>query len=311
MKEEKKPAKAPRAKALQTPFFAGAMKGEPVAFNTSEPAPEPVTIPTPAEVYAKGVVPPAEIKKLMDVFTLPPIKEARRGETAVRFDQVLPFPVEIMKDYMNNTTIEQIKNNPDRYPLRVAVVDAIEKLRRFDAADMALPTRLTKADRTDANKNNLSKLQRAPARVMAQLDLVIQSLQKAAEERKDEKSRFWQATFDYVLAQAKARYVYVNEYNSVIGQIRKDNLPELDPKKGHEGWRLASKESLTSTESDVKDMYKDVRNKIYAKLAKDHPGTPWAILAKREKSTALGLQWEPYGEAKMEQAEAAPDKDKK
>jgi hypothetical protein len=33
--------------------------------------------------------------------------------------------------------------------------------------------------------------------------------------------------------------------------------------------------------------------KILDQLAKDHKGTPWEILAKREALTALGLQWKP------------------
>jgi hypothetical protein len=306
-KEQEKQAKVARKKALQTPFLAGSMKGEPAAFNPSEPAPKPVVIPTPQEVYAKGVVPQEQIKKMLDIFAVPPIKEARIGASEVRFDRVLPFQTEVMKDYMNNTTVEQIKSDSEKYPLRAAVISAIETLRKLDSADMALPTSLTEGDRNDAAKNKFAKDQRAPARVILQLGNVIEALQKAGEERKEEKSKFWQATFDYVMAQAKARYVYTNEYDSVVGLIRKDNLPDLDKKKGQAGWRLASKESLTTSDNDVKEMRKDVR-KIYLKLAKDHPGTPWAVLAKREKDATLGLRWEPYGEATKEQPEPAADK---
>jgi hypothetical protein len=311
MKEEKKPAKAAKTKALQTPFLAGSMKGEPVAYNAAEPAPKPVAIPTPQEVYAKGVVPEEQIKKMLDVFALPPLKEARRSDNAVRFDKVLPFSAEAMKDYKNPTPVEEIKKNPDKYPLRTAVVNAIEKLRKLDSGELALPTEL-RGEQNDAAKANFARLQRGPARVLNDVNNVIGALtsEKIADSRKEEKSKFWQATYDYVLAQAKARYVYVMEYDSVIGLIRKDGLPELDVKgKGHVGWKLAAKESLSQgTEGEAKEMYKEVRNKLYTKIAKDYAGTPWAILAKREKYTALGLRWEPYAENKTEQAEAAPEK---
>ena len=33
--------------------------------------------------------------------------------------------------------------------------------------------------------------------------------------------------------------------------------------------------------------------KLLDTLVKDHPDTPWEILAKREKFTALGLEWKP------------------
>jgi hypothetical protein len=37
--------------------------------------------------------------------------------------------------------------------------------------------------------------------------------------------------------------------------------------------------------------------KVFTKLGKENPGTPWAVLAKRERFSALGLKWEPFGEA--------------
>jgi hypothetical protein len=138
-------------------------------------------------------------------------------------------------------------------------------------------------------------MQRGPARVMETLEVLVASLQKAIDERKEEKSKFWQATLDYAMAAVKVRYVYVMEYTTLIGQVRKDILPDLDKKRGQSGWRLASNEQLASS-SEYKDMSKEAR-KLFIKLAKDNPGTPWAVLARREKFTALGLKWEPFGEA--------------
>jgi hypothetical protein len=42
----------------------------------------------------------------------------------------------------------------------------------------------------------------------------------------------------------------------------------------------------------VKDLASDAR-KLMTKLIQEHPGTPWEVLAKRERSTALGLVWQP------------------
>jgi hypothetical protein len=42
----------------------------------------------------------------------------------------------------------------------------------------------------------------------------------------------------------------------------------------------------------VKDLASDAR-KLMAKLIQEHPGTPWEVLAKRERFTALGLAWQP------------------
>jgi len=295
-KDEKKETKPMKRKALQTPFLVGNMKGQPIPFNSQEAPPKELLIPTPAEVFAKGVMKAEDAKKIIDLLTLPPIKQARATESAVRLDQVLPFMTAAMENYKNDTSIDEIKKNPDKYPVRFAAVNALEKLRGVTASGIALPTELRESDRTDAAKAGLGKLQRGPARIMETLDDLVASLQKAIDDRKEEKSKFWQATLDYAMAEVKARYVYVMEYTSVIGQVRKDILPDLDKKRGQTGWRLASSETLSTSSSEFKDMGKEA-NKLFFKIAKDNPGTPWAVLARREKFTALGLRWEPFGEA--------------
>ncbi len=73
-------------------------------------------------------------------------------------------------------------------------------------------------------------------------------------------------------------------------KIRKDELPELRPKV-HTGWRLASCEKMQSGK-DVKDLAAESK-KRFEKVIREHPGTPWEMLAKREQLTALGLEWQP------------------
>ena len=56
------------------------------------------------------------------------------------------------------------------------------------------------------------------------------------------------------------------------------------------GWRLASTVKLQS--KDAKEPADESR-KLLDKLAKDHKGTPWEVLAKREQLSSLGLLWQP------------------
>jgi hypothetical protein len=114
---------------------------------------------------------------------------------------------------------------------------------------------------------------------------------EAGKDLKKEKSKRWQANYLYVLARLQARMAYIYEHNYLLGQMRKE-LPPRDPKI-HQGWKLASQEKLQSG-ADARRLAADSR-KLLEKLAKEHPGTPWAVLAKRERLTTLGLRWEPYG----------------
>ncbi len=93
-----------------------------------------------------------------------------------------------------------------------------------------------------------------------------------------------------MLALLEARIAYVYEYNYMLGQIRKDALPPRDPAK-HSGWRLASQEKLQSG-AEAKKMAAASR-KLLDKIIKEHPGTPYEVLAKHEKMNPLGLEWQP------------------
>ena len=57
----------------------------------------------------------------------------------------------------------------------------------------------------------------------------------------------------------------------------------------HSGWRLASKKKLQG-DNEGRKRLKDAE-KLLDKLIADYAGTPWEILARREKMTALGLEW--------------------
>ena len=92
-----------------------------------------------------------------------------------------------------------------------------------------------------------------------------------------------------MLARLEAEIAYLFEYQSMLGQMRKE-LPPRD-RELHGGWKLAATTTLTG-DSTGKKMASSSR-KLLDKIAKDHAGTPWEVLAKREKLTALGLEWKP------------------
>jgi hypothetical protein len=99
----------------------------------------------------------------------------------------------------------------------------------------------------------------------------------------------WQANYDFMLARLEEQIAYVYEYSSMLGQMRKE-FPSRNPAV-HGGWRLASSERLQGDATGRK-LHRDAQ-KILDKLAADYAGTPWEVLAKREKLTALGLEWKP------------------
>jgi hypothetical protein len=137
-------------------------------------------------------------------------------------------------------------------------------------------------------KNNLENVGRRVASVLRLLEEELDNMKLAAEER-DKAPKRWQANYDFILARLMAQIAYVYEYSSMLGSMRKE-FPTRDPAV-HGGWRMASQAKLQG-DSTGRKLARDAE-KLLDKLAKSHPGTPWEILAKRERFTTLGLEWKP------------------
>ncbi|HEV3144243.1 MAG TPA: hypothetical protein VGZ47_10190, partial [Gemmataceae bacterium] len=199
-----------------------------------------------------------------------------------------PMPKEYQPDQISN---EEVRKKPDKYPLRSAVLAAVDLVRKqaqepTPAIEFAVP--LPK-DRPALMKR-IAESQKPLARQMAELKEAQERLEGVEDHRKREPSKRWQAHYDYILSHVQLRYAYIFELSLMLGEFRKDNLPELDAKKNQNGWRLVPSEKMSSP-AEVKDTVKSA-HKLLNKVVKDHPDTPWATLANRDLNSPIGLQWE-------------------
>jgi hypothetical protein len=290
-------------KVQQTPFLSGTAAGKSVDYDPNEPAAARIKIPKPAELAIGGLADPALIKSIFAEIKVPPIKATNADDARTEdLESVFPFTKEKLQGYAADyQDVQQLLKEGEKYPLRMAVLKAVEILERHGKGDVMVGRTLKNVGllreefagpTSDAVKQSIAKEQQeGPAAMFLELEDLVRLLEKAGAERDREPSKRWKAHYDYVTAMAKARFAYVNEYNFMLGKIRKDELPPLDPKL-HKGWRLAAVEKMSSPR-DVKDQADEAR-KLFNKLIKENPGTPWEVLAKRERMTALGLAWQPY-----------------
>jgi Caspase domain len=291
-------------KQPQTPQLFGSVPQEGAGYDANEPLPQRATIFKPAEIAKGGLADPKVVKAIFDEIKCPPIKNtaAEQGTSTEELEFVYPYSADVLKSYVPDYgTVRELLEAPEKYPLRVGVLKAVEVLERHGQGEILVGSTRKNVGvlreefagpANDAAKKTILKEQHdGPAAMYLELEDSLKALEKLSEARKDqEKSKRWQAHYDYVLALTKARFAYVNEYNFVLAKIRKDELPPIDPKI-HRGWRLAAVERMSSPR-EVKDQA-DEAHKLLDRLIKEHPGTPWEILAKRDRLTALGLIWQP------------------
>ncbi|OWK39444.1 hypothetical protein FRUB_06007 [Fimbriiglobus ruber] len=281
-------------KGEQVPKLTGSEPGSAVAFNAEEAAAKRFEFPTPP----KGLA-PTEIAKITKIIDLPPIRQNTSGDEEP-IETLIPFTEEAMKDYKTDMSEEDIKKDPEKYKVRIAALDTLEAIRKVwtatQAKDGSSGLRETfTGDSNDAVKKQIIAEQETPARIILELDERVKAMEMVMGDLEKEESKFWKATFQYTLAQAKARLAFMNEYNLSLGNIRTDSLPMKDEKKGQTGLQLVSQEKMKS-KKDVKDLAEDAK-KLFAELAKESKDTPWGVVAHRNKVLALGLDWKAFAAA--------------
>jgi hypothetical protein len=293
---------ASRDKVQQTVRLSGAEPtevGEGAAYTAAEPMPPRFDLPKAAALTEGGLADPQVIRSILGEIDLPPMKPPRDAEKAgpaedeaLKLASIVPFRAEAIKGYeADYANPREIIDKADKYPVRIAVIHAVEALDKLAKSGKGKLMEEFRGQATDDVKKSITESQKdGPARLGLELEDALTELQKVADRRSEEKSKRWLAHYDYVLAQVKGRLAYVHEYNLMLGKAKRDELPPLDPKV-HNGWRLASQEKVQSPK-EVKDLASEAK-KLLNKVIQENPGTPWEVLAKRDRFIALGLAWQP------------------
>ncbi len=277
------------AQATQQPRLSGNTLLQPVAFDASEALPARFPLPEPPP-HAD----PQWVAAIIDTIRVPPIKIQRREQAELPISRVYPFPIEEMRQYPpDGFSEEAILGKAEQFPIRAITLRARNLLRELRRADpegqQALPEEF-RGETSEEAKQRILAIQRVPAQRIRQLRELLNEMRLLAEvQLANETSARWIANFLYIRAQTMARYAYLNEYNLMLGQVRKDELPGLGA--GQTGWRLASSERMQSAR-EIRDVAREADD-LYEQLIEEFPDTPWAILAKRAQATSLGLLWQP------------------
>jgi hypothetical protein len=260
-------------------------------------APEKLAAPDPAEKVAarfdmpqppKGA-PRAEIKALETEFNVPALKPNLASIGLADF----PFPADVMKDFSTDgVSHDDILKAKDKYPLRVAVLEALNKVRDVwsDGAGTTKIRNQVEGPLSEALKNEVKKEMEFWAIGMIELEEHLNRLNAVQAMRASEPKR-WQAHYDFALATLKVRLAYMNEYNKLLGNLVAETLPALDAKVGQDGYVLVASETLRAGK-EAKELAKEGQD-LFDTITKTFKGTPWAIQAKQEKSLVIGLAWKP------------------
>jgi hypothetical protein len=268
----------------QTPLLAGRPSRTGAGSDPKEAPAKRFELPP----LPKGF-PTADVKAIFDELALPAIVEG--DGPPVRF----PFTEAALKEHAADVSVEDIFKNADKYPLRIATLRAFQTVRnnwRMNGKEQVAVATVG-SPIGNPSKKAVTVAQDAVARALIDLELDLDRLTAVGGKRAAETKR-WQAHYDYAVAELQLRIVLLNEYNRALGHVKTEALPDLPA--GSTGWRLVPAAKLEGRK-EAQAMLK-AADEGFARLADEHKGTPWEVLAKRARATLPGTRWEPITPAK-------------
>jgi hypothetical protein len=167
---------------------------------------------------------------------------------------------------------------------RKALIDAAANSVRINP--MENPTlRFVKSDE-GAFANALSTAQQGAAALEPKINMLYELLRQGEADREKETVLRWQAGYDLAMGRTLAVKVRTETYNAMLAAAKRGLKPK-DPKNNT--WVLEPSEEIS-----VGSQYAKLaeRAKMYLnRVVKDHPDTPWAMLAARELKDPLSWSW--------------------
>ncbi len=134
--------------------------------------------------------------------------------------------------------------------------------------------------------NELTAAQQQAARLAPQLEQLSMVLNKGQEFRGKETSPRWLAGYDLAVGTVLAHKVRAEAYNGMLAKAKR-GISFKNPKNNT--WVLKPENEI-SVGSKLEKEAESARE-ILSQVVKNHAGTPWAVLAKRELDNPIGWTW--------------------
>lgn len=170
-------------------------------------------------------------------------------------------------------------------PLRLAVTQAAMITQRSVPGSPGLTFNAPAG--TEDFKDAMRRGQETVAKISYAVDQALVPIMKVSKLRERETSKRWSAHYDLMKGRLLAMKLRCYEYNWACAQMK--STPRAFGNPENNTWRMAPDQEI-----HFSDKAKEAASEAIAlleKVAKEHPDTPWAILAQRELRDPLGFKW--------------------
>ena len=208
-----------------------------------------------------------------------------RGETAEYSAHLSQFfDPQVMRRYRPDyVSAEEYIKRVSSNGARAALVTAARKSWMSSLKDPQL--RFVKRSEAEM-KTELDEAQKQGAALEPMLREMHELLKRGERDRVKETAPRWKAGFDLAIGRVMAVKSRTETYNAMLAEA-KGRLKFKDPKNNT--WVLKPSTEVSVGSKYAKDAAK--ANEYLQRVIDEHPGTPWAYLAKRELETPIGWAW--------------------
>ncbi len=134
--------------------------------------------------------------------------------------------------------------------------------------------------------NRLSRAQQAAAVLEPKIERLYETLAMGEKDRPKLTTPRWQAGYDLSMGRVLAMKVRTESYNAMLAKA-KQGMRFTNAK--NDTWQLARADQISV--GSVLEKQAALARQYLERVVKEHPGTPWALLAERELKEPFGWEW--------------------
>ena len=195
------------------------------------------------------------------------------------------FDAGVMRQYMPD--YRPLLDYQKQLATNMAKAALVNASRLAITEDVPIPQRSFQANNDNILREQITEAQKP----LATLDYFLQQVHTALEQGEKHRDKLdsdrWRASFDLAMGRVLAMRVRAYGYNAVLAEMKSN--PKRFEKSESNQWRLEPSETITAGAS-VRRMH-DKAVEYLTRVINEHPGTPWAFLAKVELDDPLGWEW--------------------
>ena len=191
-------------------------------------------------------------------------------------------------DYRPIPILDQdLRRNKAKAALVEACTAIVSETQRRKVLSISMPRLDFRSDNDTILRQELTEAQKPIADLDLSLDSLLRLLEQGEKDRPKIKEARWKASYDLAMGRTLALRLRAFGYNTMLAEMKTN--PKKFEKPGSNKWNLVPSKEITSGAATKKMSIK--ANEYLSQVIDDHPGTPWALLAEREKSVPMGWEW--------------------